>query len=87
MRGERKREADGEREKKREKGGGSRERNFPWDCASAHIISARRKEIKREIERIGEFKKQKKEKKMMLETAVCGIGRVAGPYTRKYPRC
>lgn len=40
--------------------------------------------------RIDEFEKKKKKKKKTKHDAgdaICGIGRVAGPCTRKYPRC
>lgn len=83
MRGERKGETEGKRERKKE----ARERETFHRIARARI-SARREEIKGNTGNRGIKKKEdKKKSKYDAGDAICGIGRVAGPYTRKYPRC
>lgn len=83
MRGERKRETEGDRERRLEREKlsiGLRERVYHF--------SAQEKDKRGNREKFDEFKKKKEKRtKHDAADAICGIGRVAGPCTRKYPRC
>lgn len=83
--GERRKDKEGE---KMEKGGsGERERNFTRDCTSARSTRRMKKRTRKIEKNRLNMKKKNGEYIYDAGNATCGIGGVAGPYMRKYPRC